>query len=203
MNQNGDRNGERNGNVITKKRAKSKVVEKKKKQGIKTSDVSSNRSDGMISNADAQTLLRENLILKEQIETLKMTVQQQQHQIIIQDQKNMIILDSLNKKYKKRKKKTKEMREVALRLYSACVHGEGPRLHMSEFRDTDDRVTRDAELADLRAKVTSLYPKGIFIRLNFLLKVPSTCIKVIMFVYVQLVITIYDIIDQVYLMFVA
>ena len=53
------------------------------------------------------------------------------------------------------------MREVAKRLYSECVHGEGPRWHLIEFRDTEHRVTRDAELADLRAKITSLYPEGL------------------------------------------
>jgi len=42
------------------------------------------------------------------------------------------------------------------------VHGEGPRWHLIEFSDTEHRVTRDAELADLRSKITSLYPKGSF-----------------------------------------
>ena len=43
-------------------------------------------------------------------------------------------------------------------------------MHLIEFRDTEHRVTRDAELADLRAKITSLYPKG---KCLFFMKIPD------------------------------
>lgn len=70
--------------------------------------------------------------------------------------------DRWHSKYLRKAKRCKEFKEVSKRLYAECVHGDGPRWHLIEFRDTEHRVTRDAELADLRSKITSLYPKGSF-----------------------------------------
>jgi len=50
-------------------------------------------------------------------------------------------------------------KEIASRLYSECVEGEGPRWH-SVAVETQNRIVRDQELADLRTAITSLYPSG-------------------------------------------
>ena len=63
-----------------------------------------------------------------------------------------------------RKKRECELyKEVSSKLYSELVHGETPRWHLIQFTDIEHRVTRDAELAQLRTQISSLYPKGLLI----------------------------------------
>ena len=51
-------------------------------------------------------------------------------------------------------------KEIAYKLYTECIHGEGPRWH-SVALQSQQRILRDQELADLRTAITSLYPKGM------------------------------------------
>lgn len=50
-------------------------------------------------------------------------------------------------------------KEIAFKLYTECIHGQGPRWH-SVKTVTQQRIRRDQELADLRTAITSHYPKG-------------------------------------------
>eukprot|EP00483_Globobulimina_turgida_P009033 UN09051 len=86
--------------------------------------------------------LKENYLLKQQIISLRNELQEKHKHLI-----------DFEKKYVRKAKKCKQYRQVCKRLYSECIHGEGPRWHLIDFIDLEDRITRDSELAGLREKL--------------------------------------------------
>eukprot|EP01084_Bolivina_argentea_P259476 437819_1 len=67
---------------------------------------------------------------------------------------------ALQQRIRELEEENAQIRSIAKQLYTEAVEGEKPRWKKIDFFDTEHKVTRDSELAQLRTHISSLYPKG-------------------------------------------